>query len=236
MPNGTGNNAGITFANFLYGTVGTATYTQEFASWLPRWWSHQWYAQTDWKPVRGVTINLGVRWSYESPFNTKYGQQAQFDPTVKDPISGLTGAIVHRKDALASRDMNNFAPRVGLAWNFHPKMVFRGSYGIVHQDIFATGSNIQFQEYLAQATVAQPVGDPRHVFRLSQGPPSFTYTAQPDGSVPFIRDQLQQPLRLVVSTPTCGCPTCKAGLAASSGSSRETSFSTRHIRASPVSA
>lgn len=105
---------------------------------------------------------------------------------MKDPISGLTGAIVHPKGGLASRDMNNFAPRVGLAWNFHPKMVFRTSYGIVHQDIFATGTNIQFQEYLAQATIAQPVSDPRHAFRLSQGPPSFTYTAQPDGSVPFI--------------------------------------------------
>ncbi|MBS1827284.1 MAG: TonB-dependent receptor [Acidobacteria bacterium] len=179
-------NTGIGFANFLLGTVGSAVYTQEFASWLPRWWSHQWYAQTDYKPVRNLTLNLGVRWSYESPFGTKYGQQSQFDPNVKDPISGLMGAITHPKGALAKRDLNNFAPRIGLAWNFHPSMVFRGSYGIVHQDIFATGTNILFQEYLANATVQSPVGDPRHAFRLSQGPPSFQYDRQADGSVPFI--------------------------------------------------
>jgi len=179
-------NTGNGFANFLLGTVGSATYTQERASWLPRWWSHQWYIQNDWKPVRGLTLNLGVRWSYESPFQTKYGQQSQFDPTARDPISGRTGAILHPKGGLARGDKNNFAPRLGLAWNFHPKMVFRSSFGIVHQDIFATATNIMFQEYLATATIAAPVGDPQHVFRLSQGPPTFQFNVQPDGSVPFV--------------------------------------------------
>lgn len=180
------NNTGQTFASFLLGTVGSATYTDEFASWLPRWWSHQWYAQTDWKPTRNLTLNLGIRWSYESPFQTKYGQQSQFDPNVKDPISPHMGAITHPSGPLSRKDLNNFAPRLGMAWNFHPKMVFRSSFGIVHQDIFATATNILYQEYLATATIAAPVGDPRHAFRLSQGPPAITYQRQPDGSVPFI--------------------------------------------------
>lgn len=180
------NNTGQTLASFLLGTVGSAQYTQEFASWLPRWWSHQAYVQTDWKPIRGLTLNLGVRWSYESPFQTKYGQQSQFNPAATDPISGRLGAITHTPGPLATKDLNNFAPRLGLAWNFHPKMVFRSSFGITHQDIFATGTNILFQEYLANATIASPVGDPRHVFRLSQGPPNFNFARQADGSVPFI--------------------------------------------------
>lgn len=179
-------NTGITFAGFLLGAVTSANFTQDFATWLPRWWSHQGYAQTDWKPVRGLTLNLGLRWSYESPFQTKYGQQAQFDPGVRDPVSGAAGAIVHKPGGLSSRDLNNFAPRLGLAWNFRPKLVLRSSFGVVHQDIFSTGANILFQEYLANASIQAPTGDPRHVFRLSQGPPSFTYQAQPDGSVPFI--------------------------------------------------
>jgi hypothetical protein len=65
-------------------------------------------------------------------------------------------------------------------------MVFRSAFGIVHQDIFATGTNIQFQEYQATASIQAPVNDPRHVFRLSQGPPQFAYQVQADGSVPFI--------------------------------------------------
>ena len=35
-------NTGNTFAAFLLGSVTQATYTQDYAAWLPRWWSHQW--------------------------------------------------------------------------------------------------------------------------------------------------------------------------------------------------
>ena len=93
---------------------------------------------------------------------------------------------MHQKGPLAKKDLNNFAPRVGLAWNFRPKFVFRASFGMVHQDIFATDRNSMFQEYLATANIQSPVGDPSHVFRLSQGPPAFKYDVQPDGSVPFV--------------------------------------------------
>jgi hypothetical protein len=179
-------NTGNTFASFLLGTVTNATFSQEFASWLPRWWSHQAYIQDDWKPFRGLTLNLGVRYSYESPFSTKYGQQSQFDPTATDPLTGRPGAIIHRPGPLAKRDLNNFAPRVGMAWNFKRDFVFRASFGLVHQDLFAADRNILFQEYLATANIQAPVGDPRHVFRLSQGPPPIQYNVAADGSVPFI--------------------------------------------------
>jgi len=179
-------NTGNPFASFLLGTVSNATFSSEFASWLPRWWSHQAYFQDDWKPLRNLTFNLGIRYSYESPFQTKYGQQSQFDPNSTDPLTGRMGAIVHRPGPLARKDLNNFAPRLGLAWNFHPKIVFRASLGLVHQDIFATDRNSMFQEYLATANVQAPVGDPRHVFRLSQGPGNIAYNVQPDGSVPFV--------------------------------------------------
>jgi hypothetical protein len=179
-------NTGITFASFLLGTVTNATFSTNFASWLPRWWSHQAYIQDDWKPIRGLTFNLGLRYSYETPFQTKYGQQSQFDPAATDPLTGRPGAIRHFRGPLSKKDLNNFAPRVGLAWNFHPKLVFRASFGLVHQDIFASERNILFQEYFATANVQAPVGDPRHAFRLSEGPPPVRYNTAADGSVPFV--------------------------------------------------
>ena len=48
------------------------------------------------------------------------------------------------------------------------------------------GVNENFSEYLGTANIQAPVGDPRHVFRLSQGPPPIRYAAQADGSVPFV--------------------------------------------------
>lgn len=179
-------NTGNMFASFLLGTVSSATYTQSFASWLPRWWSHQAYVQDDWKITNNLNLNIGVRYSFETPFQTKYGQQAEFDPNATDPLTGRKGAITHAGGALARSDINNFAPRIGLSWNFRPGLVFRGSFGMVHEDIFATTQGIMFDEYLATATVQAPTGDPNYVFRLSDGPPAISYNVQSNGSVPFV--------------------------------------------------
>jgi hypothetical protein len=178
-------NTGNAFAALLLGTVVRADYTLNTANWLPRWRSHAWYVQDTWRPVRKLTLELGVRWSYESPFETKYGQQSQFDPNVRDPLSGRMGAIVHGRGPLAKKDLNNFQPRFGAAWNFHPRLVFRGSFGMTHADLFTNGLNQNFEEYLATAVVQAAVGDPSPVFKLSEGPPAVRFNIAPDGSVPF---------------------------------------------------
>lgn len=178
-------NTGLPFAAFLLGSVSNAEYTQAVTTWLPQWWSHAFYLQDDFKIKRNITLNLGLRWSYESPFNTKYGLQSQFNPTVVDPISGRMGAITHPKGPLASKDLNNFQPRIGLAWQLKPSFVFRGSFGLITQDLMSNGINQNFEEYFATASIQAPPGDPRPVFQLSQGPPAVRFNLNPDGSVPF---------------------------------------------------
>jgi hypothetical protein len=179
-------NTGNAFANFLLGNVSSATFTQAQAHWQPRWWSHSFYVQDDYKPIRNLTINLGLRWSYESPFQTAEGKQAQFDPNVTDPLTGLKGAIVHKPGALAASRYNNWQPRLGVAYNFTPKWVFRGNFGIITADLLTSTLNNNFEEYLATASIQAPPGDPRTVFALSQGPPSIKFNLAQDGSAPFI--------------------------------------------------
>src|SRR5690606_9961070 len=93
--------------------------------------------------------------------------------------------IVHGTGNLAQRDLNNFQPRLGIAWNMHPRLVFRGSFGMYTVDLMTNGVGQNFEEYVATANVQSVPGDPRHAFLLSQGPGSIQFSTAADGSVPF---------------------------------------------------
>lgn len=186
LPFSPAGTSGNDFADLLLGNVGQAQFTAALATWLPRWWSNSAYIQDDFKPIRNLTINYGVRWSYESPFQTKYGQQSQFDPTATDPLTGRKGAILHKPGAVSNSKWTNFQPRVGFAYNFRPKLVFRGNFGLISQDLFMTQLSQNFEEYLASAAVQSPVGDPRPAFKLSQGPGQVKFNVAADGSAPFV--------------------------------------------------
>jgi hypothetical protein len=175
-------NTGIDFAAFEMGAVTSAVFTKQQAIFLPRQWDHEWYVQDDWKALPNLSLNLGVRWTYFSPYRTKYDQQSQFDPNAVDPVTGRMGAITHPKGAIGSRDLNNFQPRLGLAWNFNPKWVFRSSFGIMTVDGPGQGG---FDEYSGTFNILQPTGNPQPVFQLQDGPGPIKYTVNADGTVPY---------------------------------------------------
>jgi hypothetical protein len=179
-------NTGNAFASFLLGAVSSATYNQNFASWLPYWWQHAGYVQDAWKPLRNLTLDLGVRWSYESPMQMKWGQTSEFNPTVTDPLTGKMGAITHPTGQLGKKDLNNFQPRIGLAWNFAPKFVFRSSFGMMTVDVGATTVGMNLEEYQATINVQQVSGNPNSAFYLSQGPGALNYPVASNGSVPYV--------------------------------------------------
>jgi hypothetical protein len=175
-------NTGNDFAAFLMGAVTSATFTKSLAIFMPRQWDHELYIQDDWKARPNLSLNLGLRWTYQSPFKTKWNQQSQFDPTVKDPVTGLMGAITHPTGVIGKRDLNNFQPRLGVAWNFHHKWVFRSSFGVMTADSAGPGG---FEEYSGTFNILQPTGDPRQVFQLKNGPGPIQYRVNPDGTVPY---------------------------------------------------
>ena len=176
-------NTGHTFASFVLGSVTSATYTQQIWNRLPRWWSHSGYVQTDWKARRNLTFNLGLRYSLETPFRDKWDHQSVFAPNVVDSLTGKMGAITHPTGAVYETDRNNFQPRVGVAWNYRSNMVFRGSFGVLAQDLMPS---VGFQEYQAAAVVQSVPGDPRPAFYLSQGPPDRNFIISPDGTSQFV--------------------------------------------------
>jgi hypothetical protein len=100
--------------------------------------AYNWYVQDDWKVSRTLTINLGARFEYQTPFKERYNHLAYFDPNATEPVTGLKGVLMpttadHR---YPSDPQHNWAPRIGLAWTFKPDTVFRAGYGL----FFAPGS------------------------------------------------------------------------------------------------
>ena len=178
-------NTGNTFAGFELGAVRQVNFTSYTNTWLPRDTIHSAYFQDDWKFSQALTLNIGLRWSTESPFHTAHGLESNFSPTAADPLTGRTGAVIHPTEGLNNRDWKNFQPRIGLAWHPLEKWVFRGGLGINTVDIRFPNALQQFDEYQAVAVQQRAPGDPRPLFQLSQGPQPVQFNILPNGSAPF---------------------------------------------------
>jgi outer membrane receptor protein involved in Fe transport len=147
--------SGNEFASFLLGHPSSGSVDRN----IDPAWQNSYYAlfmQDDWKLTPKLTLNLGLRWDYEGPRRERFNRMIRgFDFNAASPIasqvSGLTlrGGIVFAGSSGAEReaflrDYNNFQPRVGVAWQFRPKWVLRGGYGLAYLGQAGNGPNTGF--------------------------------------------------------------------------------------------
>ncbi len=136
-------NTGYDFADFLLGlpqqtSLATALNLQSTNTYHFRGNSWDAYAQDEWKLRGNLTLNLGVRWEYVSPFSELNKRISNLilspavlnpslsNPTLTQVLSGQDGY----PSTLVHPDRNNFAPRIGIAWKPLANMVVRTGYGI----------------------------------------------------------------------------------------------------------
>ena len=127
------------------------------------------FIQDDYRWSPRLTFNVGLRWEAMSFGHDKLFRAGIFDPALaaagKNPfrfpekvnLGGFTGTPGVRDCALIRcRDDNNFAPRVGFAWDINgdQKTVLRGGYGIYYQRL--SNQNI-LQNSLAAPFTVQPL-------------------------------------------------------------------------------
>lgn len=93
-----------------------------------RQWANWFYVQDDWKVNDKLTLNLGVRYEITTPMYEAKNEAANFDLATRQLVLAKDGSIEDR--ALRSMDWNNFAPRVGFAYQLTPKTVVRSGYGL----------------------------------------------------------------------------------------------------------
>lgn len=98
---------------------------------------YAWYLQDDWKVRPTLTLNIGLRWEYQTPWTDRFDQLAWFDPDYPDPLTGAKGVLRFAgRDGnpreQTDPDRNNFGPRVGLAWRFQKNTVLRAGWGMFY--------------------------------------------------------------------------------------------------------
>jgi hypothetical protein len=103
------------------------------------------YTQDDWKITPRLTLNLGLRYEIFTTVKERHNQQGTFDFRT-DSLVVPKGVNVQLTPTLATEipinataspglippDLNNFAPRVGLAYRVTQKVVIRAGYGIFY--------------------------------------------------------------------------------------------------------
>jgi hypothetical protein len=89
---------------------------------------HYAYLQDDFKVSTRLTLNLGVRYEFSTPIYEEQNRLSNYDPKTNSIIRAKSGSLYDR--GLVDPDYNNFAPRIGFAYNLRDKTVIRGGYGI----------------------------------------------------------------------------------------------------------
>jgi len=132
------NQVGFGFASFLLGAVNNAS--QQTPGELHGRRSYvALFAQDDWRVNEKLTLNYGLRWDMTGPWTEKYGNWANFDTSLGNPVTGIPGALRFAEDGSTSyegpRDWSQLGPRLGFTYSPTPKLVARAAYGIFYEPV-----------------------------------------------------------------------------------------------------
>ncbi len=127
-----GRFTGSRFADFLLGMTSSRQFsTIQLGNLRER--DYMFYAQDDWRIARRLTMNLGLRYELASPkFDTRDRMSAldlSAFPEVRVIRAGDSGRSWSDR-ALVPVDRNNWAPRLGLAYQPTPVWTARAAWGL----------------------------------------------------------------------------------------------------------
>ncbi|MGD0348321.1 MAG: carboxypeptidase regulatory-like domain-containing protein [Terracidiphilus sp.] len=135
------------YANFLLGYQAEMGLASPTISQL-RSWGWAGYLQDDWRATRRLTLNMGLRYEFNTPIYEASNQLANFVPatpfTGAVPTTIQTGTIVQASSSnryTINPNTADFGPRFGASYEVDAKTVIRGGYGISYSHWNRVGSN-----------------------------------------------------------------------------------------------
>lgn len=132
---------GHELADVLLGIPGYGWHGRRFGSPELKDRQYSFFLQDDWKVTDRLTLNLGIRYEYASPFFSPHNEISLFDMTQKKLlIAGRDGVSRYIVDP----DKNNWAPRLGLAYKLTSKTTLRAGFGMFFDPENAKRDDIKF--------------------------------------------------------------------------------------------
>jgi len=201
----TGGKGGNSQASFLLGYMDGFRRSLGIPEMFARQFAQEYYFQDDWRVSSKLTINLGVRYEYMPKphdvndalgnllvfFDEATGQQtaslawAGINP-LKNPETGTVGdgpQTFGYGNSLAADDKNNWAPRIGLAYQLNSRTVVRAGLGVFYNSTFMqeTQDLRKFWPYNPQQDVNGLNQGPLPNFVVTDAGPSFDSTQEIGG-------------------------------------------------------
>jgi hypothetical protein len=152
-----GTYTGNSFADFLLGDVYSDTRAAATVPVNLRYEQYGFYVQDDWKVIPRLTLNYGLRYSFQTVPNEGHGDMTNFDyqtgqlvirtsggkmgsgvnQTILGQYPYTTSEAVGWGSQVITADMKDFGPRLGFAYRLtgDSKTVLRGGYGIFYNFI-----------------------------------------------------------------------------------------------------
>jgi hypothetical protein len=133
------SNSGFGFASFLLGAGSSGNFYQNWKNVASQSFYHAFYIQDDWRITRRLTLNIGLRYDFDTPRTERYNRMSWFDPSAKAALSNvpgysnLTGALRFvgadgNPRTQFDGDWNDIAPRLGLAYQLDSKTAIRAGF------------------------------------------------------------------------------------------------------------
>jgi hypothetical protein len=164
------------------------------------------YAQNDWRVRNNLTINLGLRWEYESPLSEQEDRMISgfdFDTALpiadavranyaRNPIAEVPASAFQVRGGVLYPDTggpqaawdgtySNFMPRAGFSWQPEPKTAVRGGYGLFYDVLGPNRINANQTGY-SRTTLLTPSLDNGQTFVATLANPFPNGLLEPVGS------------------------------------------------------
>jgi len=136
-------NTGLPLASYLVGAVDSGNYTQYGAGYMETFTlNHEAaiYINDNYRVTPKLTLNLGLRWQYESPLVERNNHYEFLNPNSINSATGTPGIMQFAGDGTDGCNCRtpvhtyykDVGPRVGLAYALNNRTILRSSFGIYY--------------------------------------------------------------------------------------------------------